>query len=185
MMSSKKISVLLICGVLSVGGCIFGSRWSADAAIRPLNPEPPAAPKGTPEAGSSGSGSGGPVVELKSLARPKRARSSAEAPAGPAGAKAPGEAVPGAGVDGVPAPAPSGRVVFSGDPLDPLIGEPQLGLSLDKIFAIADHAGYNLILRARYVATAIDTPYSYSLMKGRRRLATLFFDRNLKLSMIK
>ena len=103
MMSSKKIAVLLICGVLSVGGCIFGSRWSADAAIRPLNPEPPAAPKGTPEAGSSGSGSGGPVVELKSLARPKRARSSAEVPAGPAGAKAPGEAVPGAGVDGVPA----------------------------------------------------------------------------------
>ena len=185
MMSSKKIAVLLICGVLSVGGCIFGSRWSADAAIRPLNPEPPAAPKGTPEAGSWGWGGGGRLVELKSLARLKRPFSSAEAPGGPAGAKAPGEAVPGAGVDGVPAPAPSGRVVFSGDPLDPLIGEPQLGLSLDKIFAIADHAGYNLILRARYVATAIDTPYSYSLMKGRRRLATLFFDRNLKLSMIK
>ena len=83
MMSSKKIAVLLICGVLSVGGCIFGSRWSADVAIRPLNPEPPAAPKGTPEAGSSGSGSGGTVVELKSLARPKRAHSSAEAPTRP------------------------------------------------------------------------------------------------------
>ena len=77
---------------------------------------------------------------------------------------------------------PPGRVVLTGDPLEPLIGAAQLGLSLDQIYAIADHVGYRLTLRRRYVQTALDAPYSYSLTRGRQRLATLFFDRNLKLS---
>ena len=125
-------------------------------------------------------------ADLKALAKPKKAATTLTGfPAGTLpGDKVPGKSASGSGGDGAPASS-QGRVVLSGDPLDPLIGEPQLGLSLDRIFAIADHAGYSLVLRRRYVASALDAPYSYSLMKGRRRLATLFFDRNLKLSMIK
>ena len=49
---------------------------------------------------------------------------------------------------------------------------------------MADHVGYVLVLRQRYKPSALDAPYSYILMNGRRRIATLFFDRSLKLSSV-
>ena len=179
MTSSKKSAVLLICGVLAIGGWAFGARWSADAAVRPLRP---AAAKASEE-------KKGETVEvgsdLKALAKRKKTVTTLTGfPAGTLpGDKVPGESASGGGGDGASASS-AGRVVLSGEPMTPLIGASQLGLSLDRIFMIADHAGYSLVLRRRYVASALDAPYSYSLMKGRRRLATLFFDRSLKLSLI-
>ena len=180
MTSSKKSAVLLICGVLAIGGWAFGARWSADAAVRPLRP---AAAKASEEKkGEKKTETAEVGADLKALAKPKKAATTFTGfPAGTLpGDKAPGESASGGGGD----EASAGRVVLSGEPVTPLIGAPQLGLSLDRIFTIADHAGYSLVLRTRYVASALDAPYSYSLMKGRRRLATLFFDRSLKLSMI-
>jgi len=179
MTSSKKSAVLLICSVLAIGGWAFGAKWSADAAVRPLRSAAARAPEEkkteTAEVGA----------DLKALAKPKKAATTFTGfPAGTLpGDKAPGESASGSGGDGAPGSS-QGRVVLSGEPVTPLIGAPQLGLSLDRIFMIADHAGYSLVLRRRYVASALDAPYSYSLMKGRRRLATLFFDRSLKLSLI-
>lgn len=178
MASSKKGVVLLMCGMLAMGGWAFGARC-ADAAVRPLRPAAAKASKEkkmeTVEVGS----------DLKALAKPKKAATTFTGfPAG----TLPGEKVPGAsssegGGDEASASLP-GRVVLAGEPIMPIIGASQLGLPLDRVFMIADHAGYSLVLRQRYVASALDTPYSYSLMKGRRRLATLFFDRSLKLSLI-
>ena len=48
-----------------------------------------------------------------------------------------------------------GRVVLAGEPIMPIIGASQLGLPLDRVFMIADHAGYSLVLRQRYVASAL------------------------------
>ena len=179
MTSSKKSVVLLICGVLAIGGWAFGARWSADAAVRPLRS---AAAKASEE-------KKGETVEvgsdLKALAKRKKTVTTLTGfPAGTLpGDKVSGESASGSGGDGASASS-AGRVVLSGEPMTPLIGASQLGLPLDRIFTIADHAGYSLVLRRRYVASALDAPYSYSLMKGRRRLATLFFDRSLKLSLI-
>ena len=183
MTSSKKSVVLLICGVLAIGGWAFGARWSADAAVRPLRPAAARASEEKKEEKKAEAAEVG--ADLKALAKPKKAATTLTGfPAGTLpGDKAPGKSASGGGGDGAPASS-QGRVVLSGELLDPLIGEPQLGLSLDRIFAIADHAGYSLVLRRRYVASALDAPYSYTLMKGRRRLATLFFDRSLKLSLI-
>ena len=188
MTSSKKSVVLLICGVLAIGGWAFCPKWSADAAVRPLRP---AAPKASDEKkeGKKKEEKKTETAEvgadLKALAKPKKAATTLTGfPAGTLpGEKASGESASGSGGDGAPASS-QGRVVLSGEPMTPLIGASQLGLSLDRIFTIADHAGYSLVLRRRYVASALDAPYSYSLMKGRRRLATLFFDRSLKLSLI-
>ena len=183
MTSSKKSAVLLICGVLAIGGWAFGARWSADAAVRPLRPTAPKASEEKKEEKKTEDAEVG--ADLKALARRKKAATTLTGfPAGTLpGDKASGESASGSGGDGASASS-AGRVVLSGEPMTPLIGASQLGLPLDRIFTIADHAGYSLVLRRRYVASALDAPYSYSLMKGRRRLATLFFDRSLKLSMI-
>lgn len=77
--------------------------------------------------------------------------------------------------------APS-RVALAGDPLIAPISDANLGDKLDKIVVIADHVGYTLVMRQRYrPRSLLEPPYSYYLMRGKHRLKTLFFDRQLKL----
>lgn len=77
--------------------------------------------------------------------------------------------------------APS-RVALVGAPLIAPISDVNMGDKLDKIAMIADHVGYTLVMRPRYRPRSLLEPaYSYYLMQGRRRLKTLFFDRQLKL----
>ena len=69
-----------------------------------------------------------------------------------------------------------------GDPLIAPISDANVGDKLDKLVMIADHVGYTLVMRPRYRPRSLLEPaYSYYLMQGRRRLKTLFFDRQLKL----
>ena len=71
MTSSKKSAVLLICGVLAIGGWAFGTRWSADAAVRPLCP---AAAKASEEKkGEKKTETAEVGADLKALAKPKKA----------------------------------------------------------------------------------------------------------------
>jgi hypothetical protein len=55
-----------------------------------------------------------------------------------------------------------------------------IGTNLDRICVVVDHAGYS-IARVRYTPTALDSAYTFFLMNGRRRMATLHFDRGMKL----
>lgn len=161
-------------GVLLLGSRAFGAEQGAIAAARSARAKMDAS-TAKMEAAATGS-------DLKAIASPKKSATTFTGfPAG---------TLPGGGASGGTAAsegsdaAPAGRVVLSGDPIEPIVGASQIGSSLDRIWAIADHAGYGLVLRTRYAPTALDAPYSYSLMRGRRRIATLFFDRSLKLSSI-
>lgn len=177
MTSSKKMMALLTLSLLLWGTHAFAAeRKGAIAATQ--------ARRAASEATAEKLGAGGPGSDLKAIASPKKAATTFTGfPAGtlPGGEK--GEKSENASQSSGSAPAP-GRVVLSGDPLEPLIGASHVGLSLDRICTMADHVGYVLVLRARYRPSALDAPYSYSLMKGRRRIATLFFNRSLKLASI-
>ena len=78
------------------------------------------------------------------------------------------------------AKALEGRVVLSGDPMTPLIGADMLGAHLDKISVIAGHVGYSVV-RQRFNPTVLDSAYAFDLMRGRRKVSTLYFDRSMKL----
>lgn len=158
-------------GLLLLGSRAFGAEQGAIAAARSARAKMDASTAKL-EAAATAS-------DLKAIASPKKSATTFTGfPAG----TLPGGGSPAASPTGS-APEP-GRVVLSGDPIEPIVGASQIGSSLDRIWAIADHAGYGLVLRTRYAPTALDAPYSYSLMRGRRRIATLFFDRSLKLSSI-
>jgi len=58
-----------------------------------------------------------------------------------------------------------------------------VGSKLNRICVIAAHVGYT-ITRRNYSPTVMDTPYTYALMNGNRKLATLYFDRSMTLVMI-
>ena len=78
---------------------------------------------------------------------------------------------------------PKGSVVFSGDPIAPIIGPEMVGSKLDRVCVIAAHVGYTVVRRS-YTSTTLDSAYSYNLMKGRRRISTLYFDRSMTLRMV-
>ncbi|RRD65706.1 hypothetical protein [Fretibacterium sp. OH1220_COT-178] len=174
MAASRMTAVFLSLSVLLWGTCAFGAEQGAVAAARAKR----AAADKAAEKAEGGS-------DLKAIATPKKkATTFTGFPAGtlPSG-EAPKESKPqpdGAAVS----PSTPGRVVPSGDPLIPIISSAQVGLTLDRIYAIADHAGYSLLLNKRYVPTALDSPYSYLLVRGKQRMARLFFDRSLKLTLI-
>lgn len=127
----------------------------------------------------AGNTSSGPGVDLKAIASPKKAPTTFTGfPAG---------TLPGGGSGGTSSPAatppaPEGSVVLigSGAPLTPVVGSGLIGTKLDRVCAIADHAGYSLV-RQRYVSNTLDSAYTYNLMSGRRKLSTLYFDRSMKL----
>lgn len=172
MTSSKKIAALLVCGVGLWGGCAWGAEEGAVSTVQ--------ARRAAARASAEQLGAGGVGSDLKAIASPKKkATTFTGFPEGTLpGSEGSGE---GAGGDGTLVP---GRVVLSGDPLEPLVGASHIGTSLDRICAMADHVGYALVPRRRYVPSALDAPYSYLLMNGRRRVATLSFDRSLKLASI-
>ena len=73
---------------------------------------------------------------------------------------------------------PLSRVAMSGEPLLPVIGPEMVGSKLDRICAIADHVGYT-VARGGYSPTVMDTPYTFALMNGQRRISTLYFNRSM------
>lgn len=174
MASSRMTAVFLSLSVLLWGTCAFGAEQGAVAAVKAKR----AAADKTAEKVEGGS-------DLKAIASPKKkATTSTGFPAGTLpGGEAPKESKPQPDGAAVNTSTP-GRVVPSGEPLIPILGSAQVGLTLDRIYAIADHAGYSLLLNKRYVPTALDSPYSYLLKRGKQRMARLFFDRSLKLTMI-
>ena len=78
---------------------------------------------------------------------------------------------------------PVGKAVYSGDPLPPVIGPEMTGLKLNHLSAIAEHVGYS-IARMRYSPTVMDTPYTFALMRGNRRISTLYFNHSMALVMV-
>ena len=173
MASSRRITVLAMLSVMFLGARAFGAdQQGAIATVQ--------ARRAASAASAEKLGAGGPGADLKAIARPKKeATTFTGFPAG----TLPGSGTPGEPSGGGATPAPA-RVVLSGDPLLPLIDASHVGFSLDRVCSMADHAGYTLVLRQRYKPSALDAPYSYILMNGRRRIATLFFDRSLKLSSV-
>jgi hypothetical protein len=125
--------------------------------------------------GAGPSSSGGPGVDLKAIASPKKPQTFTGFPAGTLPGDGRGE-----GAEEKPSNNPVGKVVFSGDPLDPVIGSEMAGSTLHYICAIAGHMGYT-IEGGAYLPTSLDVAYTFRLMNGRRRVSTLYFDRGLKL----
>ncbi|MDR1874708.1 MAG: hypothetical protein LBQ90_06830 [Synergistaceae bacterium] len=121
-------------------------------------------------AGNTGSGRG---TDLKAIASSNRTPTTFTGfPAG----TLPGDSGRGA-VSTIPQEE---RVVVRGEPLPPVIDLRLVGTKLDRIYAIVDHAGYSIVRRG-YAANSLDGPYTFSLMSGRRRLSTLYFDREMRL----
>ena len=131
-------------------------------------------------------GGGGPGSDLRAISNP---RTQPQTFTGfPAGTLPGSTGGGGGGGGGTQAGAggsadPTGKVVFSGDPLSPHIGPQMVGSKLDRIFVIAGHVGYNIV-RLTYSPKVIDTPYTYTLMSGNRRVSTLYFDHSMTLRAI-
>lgn len=136
------------------------------------------------EAAMTGGGSPAPTTaagpasrgaDLRAIASPKKATTATGFPAG----TLPGD---GGDTDEEQEPVEKKRVALVGDPLAEPISEADIGTGLNGIATIADHVGYQLLLRTNYrPRSLLEPPYSYQLMQGRRRLKTLFFDHSLKL----
>ena len=116
----------------------------------------------------------GPGVDLKAIAGPKKPQTYTGFPE---------ETLPGDKRNGA-SHSPAGKVVFSGDPLTPAIGPEMAGFKLDYICAVAGHTGYTLERGADFPAS-LDGAYTFRLMKGKRKISTLYFNRELKLSEVK
>jgi hypothetical protein len=124
----------------------------------------------------AGPSSSGPGVDLKAIASPKKTQTFTGFPEG----TLPGDGRGGSSDEEKLSNNPIGKVVFSGDPLEPAIGPGMTGSTLNYVCAIAGHMGYT-IERGTYLPTSLDVAYTFRLMSGRRRISTLYFDRGLKL----
>jgi len=78
---------------------------------------------------------------------------------------------------------PAERVAMSGDPLAPIIGPGMIGSKLDRICVVASHVGYT-VTRLSYSPTVLDTPYTFALMHGNRRVSRLYFNHSMTLVMV-
>jgi hypothetical protein len=127
-------------------------------------------------AANMGAGAGtGRGTDLSAIASPKKPQTFTGFPEG---------TLPGGGAT---APDrsnnPTGKAVFSGDPLDPLIGPEMLGSTLDRIYSIANHVGYGMVQK-NSAPGALDAAYVFDVMAGRARRYVLYFDRSTKLMKI-
>jgi len=114
-------------------------------------------------------------ADLRAIAAPRTQPQTATGlPAG----VLPGDTL-GAGNDG-----PVLRTVLSGEPLPSAIGFEFIGERLDRISVIAGHVGYNLV-RGGFNPAVLDTPYTFALMRGNRRVSTLYFNRSMTLMAIR
>jgi len=80
--------------------------------------------------------------------------------------------------------APTARTVLSGEPMAPAIGPGMIGERLDRVSMVAGHVGYNLV-RVGFSPTVMDSPYTFAVMRGSRRVSTLYFSRSLTLVAIR
>ena len=120
-------------------------------------------------------GAGGPGSDLRAIAGNRQ-----QQPRSFTGLYAAGDSAAAGGGENT---NPEGKAVFSGDPLSPPIGPEMIGAKLNRLCVIADHVGYSIVALG-YSPTVMDTPYSYALMNGRRRISTLYFDRSMALMAI-
>ena len=122
-------------------------------------------------------GAGGPGSDLRAISSPRQQQTATGFPAG---------TLPGSNVTravGSGNPDPRGRTVMAGDPLPPVIGSEMIGSSLNDLCVMADRVGYAIVRRS-YSPTVMDTPYTFALMSGNRRISTLYFNRGMTLVMI-
>ena len=120
-------------------------------------------------------GASGPGSDLRAISNPRQQPQTFTGfPAG----TLPGDAQGGGG-SGEPLP----KIVMSGEPLAPIIGPEMIGAKLDRICAVAGHVGYNIV-KLGYSPTVMDTPYTFALMRGNRRISTLYFNHSMTLVMI-
>ena len=80
--------------------------------------------------------------------------------------------------------APTARTVLSGEPMAPAIGPGLIGERLDRIITVAGHVGYNIV-RVGFSPTVLDSPYTFAVMRGNRRVSTLYFSRSMSLVAIR
>lgn len=123
-------------------------------------------------------GGGGRGSDLRAIATPrKEPQSFTGFPSG----TLPGDTPNNAG--GTQPEKPAERVAAEGDPLTFPINEGEsIGQGLNRIGIIADHIGCSLVRVSSYrPSSPLEAPYSYYLMQGRRRVARLYFDHQLKL----
>ncbi|GHS96552.1 hypothetical protein AGMMS50276_15110 [Synergistales bacterium] len=78
---------------------------------------------------------------------------------------------------------PVGRVVLAGDHMDSPIGAGLVGSKLDRVCGIAEHMGYKVVKKG-YTPNSIDAVYSFNVMKGKARVATVHLDRSMRVSMV-
>ena len=79
---------------------------------------------------------------------------------------------------------PTSRTVLSGEPMAPTIGPNMIGERLDRVAIVAGHVGYNIV-RVGFSPTVLDTPYTFAVMRGNRRISTLYFNRSMTLMAIR
>ena len=120
-------------------------------------------------------GAGGPGSDLRRISSPRtQPQTFTGFPAG----TLPGDAGSGGGNEEL-----LPKVAMSGDPLSPVIGPEMVGAKLDRLCVIAGHVGYSIV-RLGYSPNVMDTPYSFALMNGNRRISTLYFNRSMSLMVI-
>lgn len=79
---------------------------------------------------------------------------------------------------------PTARTVPSGEPMAPAIGPNMIGNRLDRVSAVASHVGYNIV-QIGFNPTVLDTPYRFAVMRGNRRISTLYFNHSMTLVAIR
>jgi hypothetical protein len=144
-------------------GAVAGANAQASARDQALN-----------QYGAGATGSG-PGADLRAISSPKKPQTLTGFPAG----TLPGDSTGGGSSGGVVT-----RMVMSGEePLPPVIGYEMVGSKLDMICTIAAHVGYTVVGRG-YSPTVMDTPYTFALMNGNRKISTLHFNRSMTLVMV-
>ncbi|GHS87766.1 hypothetical protein AGMMS49957_08210 [Synergistales bacterium] len=119
---------------------------------------------------------GGMNADLKAIPRSGKAVTMTGLPAGSFGS--------GSSLEEIPEDQrPVGKVVLAGDHMDSPIGAGLVGSKLDRVCAIAEHIGYKVVKKG-YTPNSIDAVYSFIVMNGKSRVATLYFDRSMRLSMV-
>ncbi|GHV45100.1 hypothetical protein FACS1894204_03390 [Synergistales bacterium] len=119
---------------------------------------------------------GGMNADLKAIPRSGKPVTATGLPAGAFGS--------GSSLEEIPEDQrPIGRVVLAGDKMDSAIGSGLVGSKLDRVCGIAEHMGYKVVKKG-YTPNSIDAVYSFNVMNGKARVATVYFDRSMRVSMV-
>jgi len=96
----------------------------------------------------------------------------------------PAGAMGGVGSEPTEPPDPSVRTIMSGEPAPPLIGQEMVGKRFSQVADAARHVGFGLV-QVNFSPNVVDTPYTFALMNGTRRVATLYFNHSMSLVVIR